>query len=158
MPSGLSLPFSRLLPSLSRATPSAVSEHFSELLGCPISRSLTTSCVRLELRSRPSPGITRLHRYNGPLRLPRAPSLSLTGVWLVIPDHALGSPVLRALSLCTCCRHYPGTATGRIFSLGNPAVSAFPDMAVGSACALSFSRFARRSLALRLHTRAVTVN
>jgi hypothetical protein len=26
---------------------------------------------------------------------------------------------------------------------------AFPDMAVGSACALSFSRFARRSLALR---------
>jgi hypothetical protein len=28
-------------------------------------------------------------------------------------------------------------------------VSAFPDMAVGSACALSFSRLARRSLALR---------
>src|SRR5262249_43435708 len=80
----------RLLPSLSRATPSAVSEHFSELLGCPISRSLTTYCVRLELRSRPSSGITRLHRYNGPLRLPRAPSLSLTGVRLVIPDHALG--------------------------------------------------------------------
>src|SRR5215471_6324435 len=74
MPSGLSLPFSRLLPSLSRATPSAVSEHFSELLGCPISRSLTTYCVRLELRSRPSPGIARLHRYNGPLRLPRAPN------------------------------------------------------------------------------------
>jgi hypothetical protein len=31
----------------------------------------------------------------------------------------------------------------------HPAVSAFPDMAVRSACALSFSRFARRSLALR---------
>jgi len=31
----------------------------------------------------------------------------------------------------------------------NPAVSAFPDRVVGSACALSFSRFARRSLALR---------
>src|SRR6185369_2971374 len=29
--------------SLSRATPSAASEHVSELLGCPISRSLTTS-------------------------------------------------------------------------------------------------------------------
>src|SRR5580658_8640087 len=71
---------SRLLPSLSRATPSAVSEHHSELIGYPISRSLTTCCVRLELRSRPSPGITRLHRYNEPLRLPRAPSLSLTGV------------------------------------------------------------------------------
>ena len=140
---------SRVLPSLSRATPSAASEHCSELLGCPISRSLTTSCVRLELRSRPSPGITRLHRYNGPLRLPRAPSLSLTGVWLVIPDHALGPPVLRALSLCTCCRHYPGAAVGRIASLIHPAVSAFPDNPVGSACASSFSRFARRSLALR---------
>src|SRR5262249_14726652 len=34
-------------------------------------------------------------------------------------------------------------------SLGNPPVSAFPDMAVRSACASSFSRFARRSLALR---------
>src|SRR5436309_6376466 len=30
-----------------------------------------------------------------------------------------------------------------------PVVSAFPDMAVGSACASSFSRLAQRSLALR---------
>src|SRR4029077_8329290 len=86
---------SQLLPSLSRATPSAASEHVSELLGCPISRSLTTSCVCLELRPLPSPGITRLHRYYGPLRHPSAPGLSLTGVWLIIPDHALGLPVLR---------------------------------------------------------------
>ena len=58
------------------------------------------------------------------------------------------------LSLCACCRHYPGAATRRIASLTSPAVSAFPDMAVRSACALSFSRFARRSLALRpVHSR-----
>src|SRR5450755_4170569 len=25
----------------------------------------------------------------------------------------MGLPVLRALSLCTCCRHYPGAADGR---------------------------------------------
>src|ERR1700726_1692113 len=87
---------SQLLPSLSRVTPSAVSEHFSELLGCPISRSLTTSCVCLELRLLPSPGITRLHRYYGPVRLPSAPGLSLTGVRLIIPDHTVGLPVLRA--------------------------------------------------------------
>src|SRR6266702_3726157 len=31
----------------------------------------------------------------------------------------------------------------------HPAVSAFPDRVVGSACASTFSRFARRSLALR---------
>ncbi len=104
-------------PSLSRATPSAVSEHLSELIGYPISRSLTTYCVCLELRSLPSTGITRLQRYNEPLRHPRAPSLSLAGVRLVIPAHALGLPVLRSLSLCTCCRHYPGAASGRTASL-----------------------------------------
>src|SRR3984893_10345334 len=140
---------SRLLPSLSRATPSAVSEHSSELIGCPIPRSLTTYCVFLELRSLPSTGITRLHRYNEPLRHPRAPGLSLAGVRLVIPDHALGLPVLRTLSLCTCCRHYPGAAAERTASLIHPTVSAFPERVVGSACALSFSRLARRSLALR---------
>src|SRR5262249_27692084 len=57
----------------------------------------------------------------------------------------MGLPVLRTLSLCTCCRHYPGAADGRIGPLGNPAVSAV----IGSACASSFSRLARRSLALR---------
>ena len=127
-------------PSLSRATPSAVSEHSSELIGRPISRSLTTSCVRLELRSLPSTGVTRLPRYCEPLRHPRAPGLSLAGVRLVIPDHALGLPVLPALSLCTCCRQYPGAAAGRSLRSFNPAVSAFLDMAVGSAYTSSVSR------------------
>ncbi len=51
--------------------------------------------------------------HYGALRHPRAPDLSLTGVRLIIPDHAKGLPVLRTLSLCTCCRHYPGAAGGR---------------------------------------------
>ena len=127
----------------------ATSEHSSELIGCPISKSLTTCCVCLELRSLPSTGITRLQRYYEPLRIPKAPGLSLAGVRLIIPDHALGSPVLRTLSLCTCCRHYPGAAAGRTASLIHPAVSAFPERVVGSACASSFSRLARRLLALR---------
>jgi hypothetical protein len=38
------------------------------------------------------------------VRYPSAPSLSLTGIRLIIPDHAVGLPVLRALSLCTCRR------------------------------------------------------
>ena len=116
----------RLLPSLSRATPSAVSEHSSELIGCPISRSLTTYCVRLELRPLPSTGVIRLQRYCEPLRRPRAPDLSLAGVRLVIADHALGLPVLRALSLCTCCRHYPGAAAGRLASLASPSRVSLP--------------------------------
>src|SRR5882757_9054561 len=61
--------------TLSRATPSAASEHLLELIGCPISRSFTTYCVCLELRSLPCTGVTRLPRYYEPLRHPRAPSL-----------------------------------------------------------------------------------
>ena len=57
--------------------------------------------------------------------------------------------MLRALPLCTCCRQYPGAATGVRHRSLHPVVSAFPDKLVGSACATSFSRLARRSLALR---------
>src|SRR4030088_1207874 len=112
--------------TLSRATPSAVSEQFSELIGCPISTSFTTCCVCLELRSLPSTGITRLQRYYEPLRHPKAPGLSLTGFRLVVADHALGLPVLRTLSLCTCCRHYPGAASGRTASLTSPRRISLP--------------------------------
>ena len=51
--------------------------------------------------------------------------------------------------LCTCCRHYPGTVTGDTALLIPPALSAFPALADGSACATSFSRIAQRSLTLR---------
>ena len=137
---------------LSRATPSAASEHHVELIGCPISMSFATSRVCLELRSLPSAGVTRFPRYYEPLRHPRAPGLSLTGVRLVLSSLTwprLGLPVLRALSLCTCCRQYPGAATGRRLRSSRPAVSAFPEVAVGSACTSTFSELARRSLALR---------
>ena len=77
------------------------------------------------------------------------PEPSLTGVRLAIPDHAIGLPVLRALSLCTCCCQYPGTATDGTSLLIPSVVSAFPRRAAGSACASSFSRLIQRSLALR---------
>jgi hypothetical protein len=66
-----------------------------------------------------------------PLRHPRAPGLSLTGVRLGIPAHALGLPVLLAFSLCTCCRHYPGAAAGALRRSFLPAVSAFPEKRAG---------------------------
>src|SRR5580693_4990386 len=80
---------------------------------------------------------------------PQRPACPSRASGLTIPDHALGLPVLRALSLCTCCRQYPGAATGRRLRSSHPAVSAFPEIAVGSACTSSFSRLAWRSLALR---------
>src|SRR6202035_848450 len=135
--------------TLARATPSAASEHFSELIGFPISRSFSTYCVCLELRSLPSTGVTRLQRYYEPLRHPKAPSLSLAGVRLVIADHAMGLPVLRTLSLLHAAATTPAQRLGVRFALLHPAVSAFPERVVGSTCALSFSRIAQRSLALR---------
>jgi len=68
----------------------------------------------------------------------------------------MGLPVLRTLSLCTCRRQYPGAAAERRLRSSHPAVSAFPEIAVGSACTSSFSRLARRSLCCGPHTRAVT--
>jgi len=121
--------------------------HRAAALGCPISTSLTTYCVCLELRPLPSTGVTRLRQYYGRLRHPMTPGLSVTGHQLVVPDHTRGVPVLRAHSLCTCCRHYPGAATGGTTSLIRPVISAFPERVVGSACASPF-----RGL-LSLHSR-----
>jgi hypothetical protein len=102
------------------------SDHLSELIGFPISRVLPYVLRRLELRSLPSTRVTRLQRYYEPLRHPMAPSLSLAGFRLVIADHALGLPVLRALSLCTCCRHYPGAAAGRTLRSASPSRISLP--------------------------------
>src|ERR1700720_3435941 len=55
-----------------------------------------------------------------------APDLSLAGIRLAIPDHAMGLPVLRTLSLCTCCRHYPGAAAGRTLRSASPSRISLP--------------------------------
>ena len=112
--------------------------------------SFPTSCVCLELRPLPSTGITRLPRYYEPLRHPKAPGLSLTGVRLVILHHAKGLPVLRAFPSCV---HAVATTPAqglRILPCSFlPVLSAFPALADRSACATSFSRIAQRSLTLR---------
>ncbi len=51
------------------------------------------------------------------------PGLSVTGVQLVVPDRTLGLPVLRALSLCTCCRQYPGAAAVFVLALSHSRIS-----------------------------------
>ena len=79
-------------PLLSRAPPSAVSEHSSEFIGCPISRSFTTYCVGLELRSLPSTGVTRFRGATNLSTTPKRPAFP-RGRPVVIPDRALGLPV-----------------------------------------------------------------
>jgi len=135
--------------TLSRATPSAASEQLLELIGFPISRSFTTYRVCLELRSLPSTGVTRLPRYYEPLRHPRAPSLSLTGLRLVIADHALGFPCFVRFPCVHAAAITPAQRLNVSLRSFHPDVSVFPDRVVGSTRALSFSRIARRSLALR---------
>ncbi len=120
----------------------------------PNLHALATSCVCLEPRPFPPPALPGLSGLSVTPRRPAYPSRASGWPSLTTPP---GLPVLRALPLCTCCRHYPGTATGGTNLLIHPVVSAFPGMAARSACASSFSRLARRSLALGLHTRAVTV-
>src|SRR5271165_4892178 len=145
---------SRVLPSLSRATPSAVSEHCSELIGRPISRSFPTCCVCLELRSLPSPGVTRLQRYYEPLRHPKAPGLSLAGVRLLIPDHAVGLPVLRALSFIYVLPPLPRCSDWASSSLFSPSRVSLPrkrrrvglHIVLFEACS-AFTRVAARTLA-----------
>jgi hypothetical protein len=51
--------------------------------------------------------LARLHRYRRPLRHPSAPGLSLTGVGLIIPDHASGLPVLRRFAKASAIRYPP---------------------------------------------------
>src|SRR5450631_1907752 len=142
--------------TLSRATPSAASEHLLELLGFPISRSFTAYCVCLELRLLSSTGVTRLPRYYEPLRHPSAPGLSLAGVRLIIPDHALGLPVLHALSLCTCCRHYPGTADGRSLRSFTHPYQPSPKGLSGRPAHRPFRGLLSVHSRCGLHTRAVT--
>ena len=118
--------------------------------------SFSTYCVDLEPRPLPSTGITRLPRYYGPLRHPKAPEPSLTSSRLVIPDHVKGLPVLRALPLCACCRHYPGAAAAITTLLISAAVSVFPSKAAGSACTMAFRGLPSVHSRYGLHTRAVT--
>jgi hypothetical protein len=87
----------RLLPSLSRVTPPAVSERFSELIDCPISRSLATSCVCLELRPLPS---LALPSFVG------ITSLSATPKRPAYPSRASGCPSLATFWGFPCCARF----------------------------------------------------
>ena len=124
----------------------------------PISRLSAACCVDLELRPLPSTGVTRRPRYYGPIRHPRRPGLSLTGVRLrVTRPHRLGFPVLRWISMyrhavvITPVARWVGSLVGRCIPTVSLLASGFglPHPSARSAHTLVVSRPARRSLALR---------
>ena len=145
----------RPTPRFSLRFGSHTSTEFNRV--APISWSLATSCVCFELRSLPSTGVTRPQRYYEPLRHPRAPGLSLAGVRLVVPDHALGLPVLPALSLCTCCCHYPGAAPGRTLRSFTQTYQPSPKGSSGRPAHRPFRGLLGIHSRCGLHTRAVTI-
>ena len=70
--------------------------------------------LSLELRPLPSPALPSFVGITSLSATPKRPACSSRASGLAIPGHAMGLPVLRALSLCTCCRHYPDAADGRL--------------------------------------------
>src|SRR5215211_3322235 len=95
---------------------------------------------------------------NGPVGVlkPCCTNLSVTPGRPACPSRASGWSSLATPRGFPCCVRFPcvhaaaTTPAQRlgVFLLTHPAVSALPESVVGSACALSFSRLARRSLAL----------
>ena len=137
------------IPSLCRATPSATSEHLLGLLGSsPIPRSFAASCVSFQLRPLPSPGITRLPRYYGPLRHPSRPGLTLTSCRLIGLRSPLGFPVLRLVPYVYMPSPLPRQDRWS-YSLILPIGGGLPSIPGGSAPALPVSGPAQRSFSLR---------
>ena len=99
-----------------------------------------------EARALPSAGVTRLQRSYDPVRLPPKPP-PLRDVEAATLAHD-GSPPITRITLPTCRAHYPGGSRGCVCRL-LPHACSLPQMAGGSASALSLSRPARASHALR---------
>ena len=99
-----------------------------------------------EVRVLCSAGVTRLHRSNDPVRLPPWPPPCATS--RPLPSHYDGSPPITRITFPTCRAHYPGGSSGCARRL-LPHSCSLPQMAGGSASALSLSRPAQASLALR---------
>jgi len=98
-----------------------------------------------EVRDLPSTGVTRLHRYYDPVRLPSDPPPYAT--LKPRPSIERVSPVAR-FTLPACRAHYPGGSNGCTCRL-LPRPCGLPRFAGGSASASLLSRPAQALLALR---------
>ena len=99
-----------------------------------------------EVRVLPSTGITRPQRYDDPVRLPPTPPPKGGAEAATLVPR--GSPPITRTTLPTCRAHYPGGSSGCACRL-LPRSCSLPQMAGGSASALSLSRPAQASLTLR---------
>ena len=119
----------------------------SELVGDCQSQGPCPFPSASEVRPLPSAGVTRLHRYYGPVRHPVRPGLALAGCRLVGTRHHRRGFLCCAWSPCACMpsplpRRDPWVHP----SLAFPRDGSLPRIVGGSAPALPVSRPARRSL------------
>src|SRR5215207_6386503 len=99
-----------------------------------------------EVRVLCSAGVTRPQRSYDPVRLPPWPASYNTVEAATLAQD--GSPPITRITLPTCRAHYPGRSSGCMCRL-LPRSRGLPQMAGGSASALSLSRPAQASLTLR---------
>src|ERR1700730_6347423 len=111
-------------------------------------RSYGVACLREGLR-KIGPGGSRVLTFRKNKKMVFEKSAPFAGFRLVIADTLWGFPCCVPFPCGHAVATTPAQRLGVLFALVHPAVSAFPERVVGSACALSFSRIAQRSLALR---------
>ena len=138
---------------ITHVTPSGVSERYPKLLGSRQSSLSLPPSLRSSRTKAPS--LRRHYPASPVLRAsppPCRPKLALTGFRLARARHRQGFPCCIRFPARACCRQYPG-GDDRPFSFAPhgavPVAGSLPRDLGGSASALTFSRPARRSLALR---------
>jgi hypothetical protein len=95
---------------------------------------------------------TALPGFSGTTNLsatPRRPACPSRASGWSSPTTPWGFPCFVRFPCVHAAATTPAQRLGVLLRSLHPAVSAFPERVIGSACALSFSRLARRSLALR---------
>ncbi len=129
----------------------ASAEASEALLAFVGSSPITASRLRRsvpEARVLPSPGVTRLHRYYDPLRLPPRPPSTASRPGVAARAAPIGISHVARTALPTCRPHYPGGPRGCAHRL-LPRSCCLPHSLRGSASTTPLSRRARSSLALR---------
>jgi len=140
----------RVLPSLQHVVPSAAAAHYRSFLGSPQSPVLH----RFQRQSRTeAPSLHRHYPASSVVRASPPPHSALSDRHRPqVGRHdrpRQGASRVACVSLVYMPSPLPRRSDWVHSSLASPAIPAFPAWVFGSACALSFSRIAQRSLTLR---------
>jgi hypothetical protein len=120
-----------------------------ELLGCPISAPSLRVASVLNQGPFPPPALPGFTGTTSLSVTPKRPDLPSRASGCSIPQARLGASRVACVFLVYMLPPLPRRSDWVPRLLNPPVVSTFPDRVCGSVCASTFSRLARRSLALR---------